>query len=282
MGLRDILKKYKLDSPSANERVDLLLDALKKKPGYEEKLRAYGKQSGGGDSSDFIGPQLTAFIESAQNDPEQFRAILASLFSLVFVVNRIEHLPAIGSILGASLDIMLMGGKMLTKTVQSMLPPMMGLLPLPYASTVGLAMAAAFGMIAWPIISLISLSRQDFAAATEAYARAIPPPFGDVLASTFVEGNKAVAKINEKRVRLGEDLSAAFTQISEMVKGSAGSTEEGLRALAERTRAAAAEQAPLLSKNRSGYGTIPGGGFHRRTKRKVWRTPRTRRRFARR
>jgi hypothetical protein len=270
MGLRDILKKYKLDSPATNERVDLLLDALKKKPGYEQKLREYGKQNGGGDSSDFIGPQLTAFIESAQNDPEQFRAILASFFSLVFVMNRIENIPAIGSILGASLDLMLMGGKMLTKTVQSVLPPMVGLLPIPYASTAGLVMAAVFGMIAWPIISLISLSRQDFAAATEAYARAIPPPFGDILANTFVEGNRAVAKVNEKRVKLSEDLSKAFTMISE----ASGTLMQGAR-----------EDLQKLSLETKRAGTTPPptqGGFHRRTKRKAWRTPRTQRRFARR
>lgn len=278
MGLRDILKEYKLDTPTTNERVDLLIDALKKKPGYEERLRAYGKQSGGGDSSDFIGPQLTAFVESAQNDPEQFRAILGSLFSVIFVMNRIENIPAIGSILGASLDLMLMGGKMMTKAIQSALPPLVGLLPLPYASTAGLVMSAAFGMIAWPVISLVSLSRQDFAAATEAYARAIPPPFGDVLASTFVEGNRAVAKVNERRVKLGEDLSNAFGQLAEMIKGDTASTTEGLKVLAAKTSEAARSTA------KRGYDKLNEvrGGFHRRTKRKSWRTPRTRRRFARR
>lgn len=276
MGLRDILKQYKLDSPATNERIDLLIDALKKKPGYEEKLRMYGKQSGGGDSNDFIGPQLTAFVESAQNDPEQFRAILGSLFSVVFVMNRIEHIPAIGSILGASLDLMLMGGKMMTKAIQSVLPPIMGLLPLPYASAAGLVMSAAFGMIAWPVISLVSLSRQDFASATEAYARAIPPPFGDILASTFVEGNRAVAKVNERRVELGEDLSAAFGQLSEMIKGDSASTTEGLKVLATKTSEAARSSA------KRGYDKLNEirGGFHRRTKRKAWRTPRTRRRSA--
>jgi hypothetical protein len=269
MGLRDILKQYKLDSPTTNERIDLLINALKKKPGYEEKLRAYGKQSGGGDSNDFIGPQLTAFVESAQNDPEQFRAILGSLFSLVFVMNRIEHIPAIGSILGASLDIMLMGGKMLTKTVQSVLPPMVGLLPIPYASTAGLVMAAVFGMIAWPIISLISLSRQDFAAATEAYARAIPPPFGEILANTFVEGNRAVAKVNEKRIKLGEDLSNAFTMISEASGTLVQGAKDDLQKLSAETKAAATAPPPQ-------------GGFHRRTKRKSWRTRRMRTRSARR
>lgn len=278
MGLRDILKQYKLDSPTTNERIDLLIDALKKKHGYEERLRAYGKQSGGGDSSDFIGPQLTAFVESAQNDPEQFRAILGSLFSVIFVMNRIENIPAIGSILGASLDLMLMGGKMMTKAIQSALPPLVGLLPLPYASTAGLVMSAAFGMIAWPVISLVSLSRQDFAAATEAYARAIPPPFGDILASTFVEGNRAVAKVNERRVKLGEDLSNAFGQLAEMIKGDTASTTEGLKVLAAKTSEAARSTA------KRGYDKLNEvrGGFHRRTKRKAWRTPRTRRRFARR
>ena len=268
MGLRDILKKYNLETPTTNERIDLLISALRRKPGYEKALKQYAKQSAGGDSSDFVGPQLNSVVEITKSNPEVFRTIFASLFSVIFILSTIEKIPGIGSILGASLDVMLMGGKLLIKTVQTMLPPIIGLLPLPYASSAGLGMAAVFGMIVWPMIALISLSRQDFAAAIEAYARAVPPPFGDVLANTFLEGNRGVARINERRIQLGNDLSDAFTALSDVAVSVSESAREGLKTLASETAMAAKSAQP------------PTGGFHRRSRRKSWRHRTTRRKSA--
>ena len=274
MGLRDILDKYKLGTEETAERIDLLLNALRRKPGYSDALKTYGKQRGGADSSDFVGPQITSFVTAVRDNPEIFRTMLASLFSAAFILDSAEKLPGVGSILGASMDVMLMGGKMLTKTIQAGIPPLMGLLPIPYASMAGLALAAVFGMIAWPMIALVSLSRQDFAAAMDAYVRAIPPPFGDMLANTFTEGNRAVAKVNEKRERLVADLSSAFTMLSGALSSASEEARAGLKTLAAEVSAAARppdEPAPA-----------PIGGFHRRTRRRAWRPRKIRRRSARR
>ena len=350
MGLRDILNDYNLGTEETSERIDLLLNALRRKPGYSDALANYGKQHGGADSSDFVGPQLSSFVSAVRENPDIFRTMLASLFSVVFLLDTAEKLPGVGSILGASLDVMLMGGKVLTKAIQAGIPPLMGLLPIPYASMAGLAMAAVFGMIAWPMIALISLSRQDFAAAMDAYARAIPPPFGDMLANTFTEGNRAVAKVNDKRERLTVDLSNAFTMLSGALASASVEAREGLKSLAAEISAAAAPKPPptmyqrlkarmmpapkpptfyqnlrtravptmaaattsslaaldklrtraapamaaaktsslaALEKLRaqgaaSAAAPQPRGGFHRRTRRRAWRTPRTRRRSERR
>lgn len=251
MGLGDILAKYNLGTKETPERIELLMDALRRKPGYSDALKKYAKQDGGADTSDFVGPKLASFVEAVKENPEIFRTMLASLYSVVFLLDSAEHLPGVGSILGASMDIMIMGGKVLTKTVQSAIPPMMGLLPIPYASTVGLVMAAVFGMIAWPMIALISLSRQDFAVAMDAYVRAIPPPFGDMLANTFTEGNRTVAKIDSKRVQLGEDLVAAFKLLSEATKDISADAKEGLKTLTEQTATAAAMATAKATEARS-------------------------------
>jgi len=318
MGLRDILAKYNLGTPETSERIDLLLSALRRKPGYSDALKKYGRQRGGADTSDFVGPKLSSFVTAVKENPEIFRTMLASLYSVVFLLDSAEHLPGVGSILGASMDIMIMGGKVLTKTVQSAIPPLMGLLPIPYASTVGLVMAAVFGMIAWPMIALISLSRQDFAVAMDAYVRAIPPPFGEMLANTFTEGNRTVAKIDAKRVQLGEDLTAAFALLADATKDISADAQAGLKTLAEQTATVAAtasakaaqasetmSQPPVtpvsvpepvttpepamsaldkLRSQKTGFAAPSQlkGGFHRRTKRKSWRTRRTQRRSARR
>lgn len=180
---------------------------------------------------------------------------------IVFFLAYLEKIPVFGSILSASLDVILAGGKMLTKTVQSLLPPMIGVIPLPYMSMVGIALAATFGFIVWPIFAIISLSRKDFVAAIEAYIRIIPPPLGDMIANTFLEGNRAVARIDQKRIKLGNDISSALTKLSEVATSISQSTKEGLKSLADQTKAAASSVKPPMT-----------AGFHRRTRRKAWRT----------
>jgi hypothetical protein len=170
---------------------------------------------------------------------------------------------------------------------------------------VGIAMAALFGFTVWPIFAIISLSRQDFVAAIESYIRMIPPPIGDMLANTFLEGNRAVARIDEKRIKLGNDIANALNQISQLSDSVSSSMKQGFESLAKQTQEAAAKASDMMNKARSSIPTPPPmptmptappmptiptiptqyqqatipvasppttGGFHRRTRRKTWRT----------
>jgi hypothetical protein len=299
MGLRDILEKHNIPIPGDfDERLDIIIAGLQRKPSYTDKIDAFKKKTAGGampvaftplapgeptpvapplkpDSEDYLGPRLRWFLNAVTSP--YGRTLLQGTFLVVFFVSYLEKIPVFGSILSASLDIILAGGKILVKTVQSTLPAVIGMIPLPYMSLLGLTLAALFGMIVWPIFALISLSRQDFVAAIESYIRTIPPPIGDVLANTFLEGNRAVAKIDEKRIKLGNDISNALTQLSAAASSLSESMKEGFKSLAAQTAAAAKTGSDAVSSARASV-----GGFHRRTKRKSWRTPRTRRRFAKR
>jgi hypothetical protein len=309
MGLRDTLEKHKIPIPEDfDERLDIIVSGLKRKSNYKEKLEKFKKHRGGAepvappivpDSEDYLGPRLRWFL-NAMTSPYA-RTVLQGVFMVVFFLSYLEKIPLFGSILSASLDVILAGGKTLVKSVQSILPAAIGVIPLPYASMVGIAMAAIFGMIVWPIFAIISLSRQDFLAAIESYIRVIPPPIGDMLANTFLEGNRAVAKIDEKRIKLGNDIATALNQISQISDSVSSSMKEGFESLAKQTQEAAAKGSEMMNKARSSIpapppmptmptqyqqATIPvasptTGGFHRRTRRKVWRT-RTRRISARR
>lgn len=291
MGLRGILERHKIPLPADFEdRLDIIVSGLKKKPDFSSKLAAYKKTRGGADedpvapivksdTEDYLGPRIRWFMEAATSP--YARTMLEGIFLVVFYLAYLEKVPVFGSMLSASLDVILAGGKMWTKTVQSSLPPMIGLLPLPYASMIGIGMAAVFGFIVWPIFAIISLSRKDFAAATESYIRVIPPPFGDMIANTFLEGNRAVAKLDEKRIKLSNDISTALTKLSELATTVSASVKEGFKSLADQTTAAAEAASNSI---RPAPPVVPEvtGGFHRRTRRRAWRTPRTRRRFARR
>jgi hypothetical protein len=305
MGLRDTLTKHKVPIPDDfDERLDIIVAGLKRKSNYKDKIDHFKKHrptsgphgSRGGaepppvappltpDTEDFLGPRLRWFL-SAMTTPYA-RTMLQGVFLVVFFLSYLEKIPVFGSILSASLDVILAGGKALTKTVQSLLPAAIGIIPLPYTAMVGITMAALLGFIVWPIFAIISLSRQDFLAATESYIRIIPPPIGDMLANTFLEGNRAVAKIDEKRIKLGNDISNGLGQISQLASTASTSMKEGFESLAKQTREAASKGSEAVTDYQKA--TIPvaspsqtTGGFHRRTRRKTWRT-KTRRISARR
>jgi hypothetical protein len=309
MGLRDTLEKHNVPIPDDfDERLDIIIAGLKRKSNYKQKLEKFKHHRGGAepppvappvvpDSEDYLGPRLRWFL-TAVTSPYA-RTMLQGIFMVVFFVSYLEKIPVFGSILSASLDVILAGGKTMVKSVQSILPAAIGVIPLPYASMVGIAMAALFGFIVWPIFAIISLSRQDFVAAIESYIRMIPPPIGDMLANTFLEGNRAVARIDEKRIKLGNDIANALGQISSITNSISSSMKEGFETLAKQTQEAASKaqgSIPKLPKvppmpTMPKLPTVPTvppmptmptiptttGGFHRRSRRKAWRTKTTRR-----
>jgi hypothetical protein len=292
------------------------------------------------DNTDYLGPRLKWLLKASASPyaPAMFEA----LFMVLFLLSYLESIPVFGSILSVSLDLILGGGKVLLKTIQSVIPPTFGLIPLPYSYMVGFGLSATLGMFLWPVFAIVSTSRQDFVSAIESWIRVVPPPIGDILANNFLEVNRMAGKIDEKRVKLGNDISSALTTMSGFASQISDSAKEGLTSLAGQVRGAVdtvkteatvqkelatgratrafeqapeyarradevvdrtsraarvaamsglksaskavregsleadAENAPLLSEKKT------QGGFHRRTKRKVWRTLRTRRTFARR
>jgi hypothetical protein len=318
MGLRDTLERHKVPIPDDfDERLDIIIAGLKRKPSYKQKLEKFKQKHrptsgphgtrGGADepppvappvvpdSEDYLGPRLRWFLKAVTSP--YARTLLEGIFMVVFFVSYLEKIPVFGSILSASLDIILAGGKIMVKSVQSLLPAAIGVIPIPYASMAGIAMAALFGFIVWPIFAIVSLSRQDFVAAIESFTRMIPPPIGDMIANTFLEGNRAVAKIDEKRIKLGNDIANALGQISSITESVSSSMKEGFDSLAKQTQEAASKAQssiptmPTVPKlptvptmpTMPTMPTVPKlptmptmptttGGFHRRTRRKAWRT----------
>ena len=189
------------------------------------------------DETDFLGPQLRWFLNVVTSP--YARGMLEVVFMIVFFISYLERTPVLGGILGAGLDILLAASKALIKSVQKMIPPTLGLLPIPYASLVGMVMASIFGMIVWPIIAIICFSRQDFAAAIEAYLRIIPAPVGDLLADNFFEVNRMAGRMNQKRMKITEDITTAFTAIRDSVVSLSSEAKQGFNTLIDETKKAA-------------------------------------------
>jgi hypothetical protein len=118
-------------------------------------------------------------------------------------------------------------------------------------------MAASFGFMVWPIFAIVSLSRQDFTSAVESFIRIIPPPIGDVIANTFLEGNRTIARIDEKRIKLGNDIASAMNSVSEVSTQFSQQAKEGLNSLAEQVKQAAQTASSTVASVKGSIPTMP-------------------------
>jgi hypothetical protein len=235
MGLKDVLTSRGIQLPEDfDERMDLMVAALRKDPSYKEKLTHFKRQRGGGpEQEDWLGPKLQAFIDGVSGPGAQ--VAWKSLFGVLFLLKYLESIPAFGSILGAALDLLVMGGKMMTKTLQKVIPTVFGLIPLPFMNIVGLMFAAALGMILWPILAIVSFSRTDFTSAVDSFIRIIPPPLGETIADLFLEANRTVAKLEVRRQQIAEQISSALDSLANVITG----VKENATALGQKTLEAA-------------------------------------------
>jgi hypothetical protein len=98
------------------------------------------------------------------------------------------------------------GGRILVKILQKGIPVMFGLIPLPGAQLFGMVLVSVVGMFVWTIFAVISFSRQDFTSAIDSMLRIIPMPIGDALADGFLDINRTADQMNDKRIKLTEDV----------------------------------------------------------------------------
>ena len=250
-------------------RMELFLDNIRRKSGAQERLQEYAKQQSGGadedvipievkpSSNDFLGPQLQWFVEVMGTPYAQ--VVVRMLFTVLFFVSYLEKLPVLGGILSAVLDLTITGGRVMIKTIQKALPPMIGLIPLPFMSIVGMVAAAVFGMFLWPVIAIVSFSRQEFVTAIEAMMRIIPPPMGDMIADGFLDVNRTAAKLNENRKKITDDIVTGLRSIMDLGTSATDRVASGANTLIEKLPAIAEKPpAPVPTK---------GGKRRRRTKR---------------
>jgi len=232
MALLDVLDRHGVEynRPEAEARLELLLKGLRREPGFKKELATFNKQKGGDEppkfnmpklnlsnplkrsgQQDFLGPEMRWFIDTIESNKidealQKGRAVTRILFTVLFFISYLEAFPKIGNIISAVLDVVLAGGRILIKIVQKTIPPIFGLIPLPFMSMIGLTISAVFGMLLWPVIAIISFSRQEFTIAIESFLRAVPPPIGDSIADAFLDANRTVYRLNEKRKKITDDI----------------------------------------------------------------------------
>jgi hypothetical protein len=228
------------DPEEARVRTELFLDTLRGTKDALKRLRAFGqsKQSGGADTipiavpkvpGDFVGEQGRWFIKAAGSP--YLQALVRMSFTVIFFLSYIESIPIAGSLVSAALDIALSGGRILIKQLQTIVPTLVGLIPLPFMNLVGIGMVSIVGMILWPLLAIISFSRQDFASAIESFIRVIPPPIGTGLADAFLDANRTVSKLDGNRKKVLADLVAGLGALQQYGPVAADQTKKGAQKL---------------------------------------------------
>ena len=237
MGIKDVLESNSVPlPPDFDERLNLVILGLRKDPKFEDALKSFKKKTGGAlklpsnipniDNEDWMGPNIINFMDVITSPAA--RGMLKGLFMVIFFVSYLESIPMFGNILSSALDIMLSANKIITKAIQKNMPPLIGLIPIPYASLIGLILAAMYGAFVWPMIAMVAFSRQDFTSAIESFIRAIPPPLGDTIADSFLEANRMIARMNAKRVKLVNDITGALLMIADLIDAASARINSGI------------------------------------------------------
>lgn len=217
-------------TPELKDRFDELIGKLRSPP-----------QSGGADGDydipipfklqkgDFLGSEARWFLE-VMGSP-YIQVLVRIMLTVTFFLSYLESIPGVGTIIGAALNVMLAGGRALVKTVQSFLPAAVGLIPLPYASMGGLVMSATLGLVIWPILAMVSFSRQDFTSAIDSFVRMIPPPLGNSLADAFLDANRTAGDLREKSGELVRDIVSGINTLTETGNKLSSRISEGTNVL---------------------------------------------------
>jgi hypothetical protein len=85
-------------------------------------------------------------------------------------------------------------------------------------------------------LAIISFSRQDFTTAIDSFIRVMPPPLGNTIADVFLEANRTVYRLNEKRQKLAADISNGLSGLMNLVEGSSSAFRKGAQTLSDRTK----------------------------------------------
>ena len=152
-------------------------------------------------------PAFDQGIEAIQN-------VIRMVLPFVFMLNTLEHTPLFGEMVGAALDITAGILPVTAMTIQSEAPALIGLVPLPFAGTIGMFLGWLFSFFFLWLAMVIGISRKDFASAVEATAGMIP-----IIGGPAMRGVGAIDKVVTKLAGRAVEIRESITNVYGSMRG---------------------------------------------------------------
>jgi hypothetical protein len=195
------------------------------KPLFDEKQAdsVFTKTQGmrGGSTESVVNDAVTSIInvvsgKTAPGPPNPaIQAVIATVqqsirivLPFVFILNTLEQSPLFGELLGAALDVTAAFLPVAANSIQSSTPALVGLIPIPYAGTVGIALGWMFSFFFLWLAMVIGVSRKDFSSALEATAGMIP-----VIGGTAMKGVASFDRVSTKLTNRAERIQQSISQV---------------------------------------------------------------------
>jgi hypothetical protein len=153
-----------------------------------------------------LGPEAVAAMETAY---KTLQTVLRVVLPFVFVLDTVQQTPLFGELIGAALDITASTLPVIAVMAQTSTPALVGLIPIPYAGTVGIILGWMFSAWFLWLAAVIALSRKDFAAALEATAGMIPV-VGVTAMKIVSTADRVSTKLANRAEKIMESISHAY------------------------------------------------------------------------
>ena len=131
-----------------------------------------------------IPKQTAEQSEAARIVSNAIRATVRQIVSFVFLLDTVEQTPAFGALIGVFFDLAKAALLMSAGSSTTILPALIGLIPLPLAGTVGTAIGWFISVGFLMAYASVSLSRKEFSDAMRSVLMMVPV-VGSVLGNTF-------------------------------------------------------------------------------------------------
>jgi hypothetical protein len=196
-------------------------------------------QKGGVTSQDLLSPAISSAIDRLLGIfiPEVREPIKFAL-GFVFILSYVERLPGFGSLVGAAMDITAAFLPMSAVAIQTTMPNLMALIPLPYMNFAGMAIGWVFSAVLLFMAIMLGVSRKQFGSAIEATAGLIP--IVGVNAMNFVRTtNNTAAKLNDRRLMIANEFGQVVDVLKKTAAGVGEETKNALTNIVSEAKTAA-------------------------------------------
>jgi hypothetical protein len=150
-----------------------------------------------------MAPGAAAALDKAY---KTFQLVLRIVLPWVFILDTVQQTPLFGELIGAALDITAATLPVIATMIQTSTPALVGLIPVPYAGTIGIVLGWLFSAWFLWLAAVIALSRKDFAGALEATAGMIP-----VVGASAMKIVASADRVSTKLANRAEKIMASIS-----------------------------------------------------------------------